>query len=134
MISCSSQKKAISSASHVVIAKVKLRRYTITKDNRLQLTPEQVKDLVLQSLDDNKGIDIVSIPLDGKSLIADFMVIASGSSSLIGVSLFSSGSSVLFPCSVFSLFIYFQSQDDDCWVMVCERILAVKSTTGITVW
>ena len=40
-----------------------------------------MKDLVLQSLDDNKGIDIVSIPLDGKSSIADFMVIASGSSS-----------------------------------------------------
>ena len=37
--------------------------------------------MVLQSLDDNKGIDIVSIPLDGKSLIADFMVIASGASS-----------------------------------------------------
>ena len=36
---------------------------------------------MLQSLDDNKGIDIVSIPLDGKSLIADFMVIASGASS-----------------------------------------------------
>ena len=36
---------------------------------------------MLQSLDENKGIDIVSIPLDGKSSIADFMVIASGSSS-----------------------------------------------------
>mgnify|MGYP001173257136 FL=1 len=36
---------------------------------------------MLQSLDDNKGINIVSIPLDGKSSIADFMVIASGSSS-----------------------------------------------------
>ena len=36
---------------------------------------------MLQSLDYNKGIDIVSIPLDGKSSIADFMVIASGSSS-----------------------------------------------------
>ena len=36
---------------------------------------------MLQSLDDNKGIDIVYIPLDGKSSIADFMVIASGSSS-----------------------------------------------------
>ena len=36
---------------------------------------------MLQSLDDNKGNDIVSIPLDGKSLIADFMVIASGASS-----------------------------------------------------
>ena len=37
--------------------------------------------MVLQSLDDNKGTDIVSISLDGKSSIADFMVIASGSSS-----------------------------------------------------
>ena len=36
---------------------------------------------MLQSLDDNKGTNIVSIPLDGKSSIADFMVIASGSSS-----------------------------------------------------
>ena len=65
----------------MAIAKLQLRRYTITKDNRLQLTPEQVKDLVLQSLDEHKGIDIVSISLDGKSSIADFMVIASGSSS-----------------------------------------------------
>ena len=36
---------------------------------------------MLQSLDEHKGIDIVSISLDGKSSIADFMVIASGSSS-----------------------------------------------------
>ena len=36
---------------------------------------------MLQSLDDNKGLDIVSIPLDGKSSIADFMIIASGASS-----------------------------------------------------
>ena len=36
---------------------------------------------MLQSLDDNKGSDIVSIPLEGKSSIADFMVIASGGSS-----------------------------------------------------
>ena len=36
---------------------------------------------MLQSLDDNKGINIVSIPLDGKSPIADFMVMASGTSS-----------------------------------------------------
>ena len=36
---------------------------------------------MLQSLDDNKGFDIVSIPLEGKSLIADFMILASGGSS-----------------------------------------------------
>ena len=36
---------------------------------------------MLQSLDENKGSDIVFIPLEGKSSIADFMVIASGASS-----------------------------------------------------
>jgi ribosome-associated protein len=36
---------------------------------------------VLTSLDDDKALDIVSIPLSGKSNIADYMVIASGRSS-----------------------------------------------------
>jgi len=36
--------------------------------------------LVLQSLDDDQAQDIVSIPLEGKSAIADHMVIASGRS------------------------------------------------------
>ncbi|MGB7405775.1 MAG: ribosome silencing factor [Pacificimonas sp.] len=36
--------------------------------------------LVLQSLDDDKAIDIIDIPLAGKSEIADHMVIASGRS------------------------------------------------------
>jgi ribosome-associated protein len=36
--------------------------------------------LVLQSLDDDQGQDIVSIPLEGKTTIADHMVIASGRS------------------------------------------------------
>ncbi|MGB1894362.1 MAG: ribosome silencing factor [Candidatus Puniceispirillaceae bacterium] len=44
------------------------------------MTPEQVKDLVRQSLDDDKGMDIVSIPLAGKSTIADYMIIATGAS------------------------------------------------------
>lgn len=38
-------------------------------------------DLVLRSLDDDKAVDVVSIPLAGKSSIADVMVIASGNSS-----------------------------------------------------
>jgi ribosome-associated protein len=38
-------------------------------------------DLVLQSLDDDQAVEVVSIPLTGKSSIADFMVIASGRSS-----------------------------------------------------
>lgn len=36
--------------------------------------------LVLQSLDDDQAQEIVTIDLDGKSSIADFMVIASGRS------------------------------------------------------
>jgi len=36
--------------------------------------------LILQSLDDDQAIDAVSIPLAGKSAIADYMVIASGRS------------------------------------------------------
>ncbi len=34
-----------------------------------------------QSLDDDKGMDIVTIPLAGKSNIADYMIIATGASS-----------------------------------------------------
>ena len=36
--------------------------------------------LVLHSLDEDQAQDVVSIPLEGKSTIADFMVIASGRS------------------------------------------------------
>ena len=36
--------------------------------------------LVLRSLDDDQAVDVVSIPLAGKSSIADHMVIASGRS------------------------------------------------------
>ena len=36
---------------------------------------------MLTSLDDDKALDIVSIPLAGKSSIADHMIVASGSSS-----------------------------------------------------
>ncbi len=41
---------------------------------------EALHALVLQSLDDDQAQDVISIPLDGKSSIADFMVIASGRS------------------------------------------------------
>ena len=46
-------------------------------------TPNDVEDLhrlVLQSLDDDQAQEVVSIPLAGKSSIADHMVIASGRS------------------------------------------------------
>ncbi|MEO5774527.1 MAG: ribosome silencing factor [Sphingomicrobium sp.] len=41
---------------------------------------EELHDLVLQSLDDDQAVEVVSIPLAGKSNIADHMVIASGRS------------------------------------------------------
>jgi ribosome-associated protein len=42
--------------------------------------PGSVHELVLNSLDDDQAQEIVSIPLEGKSSIADHMVIASGRS------------------------------------------------------
>lgn len=42
--------------------------------------PGSLHALILQSLDDDQAQDIVSIPLAGKSSIADHMVIASGRS------------------------------------------------------
>ena len=41
---------------------------------------EALHDLVLRSLDDDKAVEVVTIPLAGKSNIADHMVIASGRS------------------------------------------------------
>jgi ribosome-associated protein len=41
---------------------------------------EPLYDLILRSLDDDQAQEVVSIPLQGKSSIADFMVIASGRS------------------------------------------------------
>ena len=42
--------------------------------------PGSLHALVLQSLDDDQAQEIVSIPLEGKTAIADYMVIASGRS------------------------------------------------------
>jgi ribosome-associated protein len=43
-------------------------------------TPAALHQLVLKQLDDDQAQEIVSIPLEGKSSIADHMVIASGRS------------------------------------------------------
>ncbi len=45
------------------------------------LSPEDIHALVMQSLDDDQAQETISIPLAGKSSIADHMVIASGRSS-----------------------------------------------------
>ena len=42
---------------------------------------DALHELVLRSLDDDQAVEVVSIPLAGKSSIADHMVIASGRSS-----------------------------------------------------
>ncbi|MDR7102212.1 ribosome silencing factor [Croceicoccus sp. BE223] len=47
----------------------------------IDTVPGSLHALVLQSLDDDQAQDIVSIPLAGKSSIADHMVIANGRSS-----------------------------------------------------
>ena len=47
---------------------------------RATLGVDQLHRLVLQSLDDDQAQEVVSIPLEGKSSIADHMVIASGRS------------------------------------------------------
>ena len=43
-------------------------------------TQDTLHDLVMSQLDDDQAQEIVSIPLEGKSSVADFMVIASGRS------------------------------------------------------
>ena len=45
------------------------------------LTADQILSLITASLDSDKAEDILTIPLKGKSSMADYMVIASGSSS-----------------------------------------------------
>ena len=40
-----------------------------------------LKNEIIKTLDINKALDIVSIDLEGKSSVADFMIIASGTSS-----------------------------------------------------
>jgi ribosome-associated protein len=52
----------------------------VVADISPQVVPASLHELVLQSLDDDQAMDVISIPLDGKSSIADFMVIASGRS------------------------------------------------------
>lgn len=37
-------------------------------------------DMVLRSLEDDKGQEIVTIPLSGKTTVADYMVVATGTS------------------------------------------------------
>ena len=51
-----------------------------TKADRPPVDVQDLHRIVLQSLDDDQAVDVVTIPLTGKSNIADHMVIASGRS------------------------------------------------------
>ena len=42
---------------------------------------DQILELITTSLDDDKAENILTIPLQGKSVMADYMVVASGTSS-----------------------------------------------------
>tara|TARA_Y100001970_G_C13846430_1_gene657086 strand:+ start:47 stop:397 length:351 start_codon:yes stop_codon:yes gene_type:complete len=42
---------------------------------------KDLKNKIIKKLDSNKALDIVTIDLEGKSSIADYMIIASGTSS-----------------------------------------------------
>ena len=42
---------------------------------------QNLKNLIITTLNNNKALDIISIDLDGKTSIADYMIIASGTSS-----------------------------------------------------
>ena len=53
---------------------------TAGKTGRTPFDVEDLHKLVLESLDDDQAQEVVSIPLSGKSNIADHMVIASGRS------------------------------------------------------
>ncbi|NBP48297.1 MAG: ribosome silencing factor [Alphaproteobacteria bacterium] len=45
------------------------------------LNADQILSLITSSLDDDKAENILTIPLQGKSAMADYMVVASGASS-----------------------------------------------------
>ena len=51
-----------------------------TANGRPPFGVEDLHRLVLKSLDDDQAVEVISIPLAGKSSIADHMVIASGRS------------------------------------------------------
>ena len=42
---------------------------------------QNLKSLIIKTLNNNKALDIISIDLDGKTSIADYMIVASGTSS-----------------------------------------------------
>jgi len=57
-----------------------IRNETIARSKKSQLSAKEILDMAVTSLDDDKGKDIVTIDLAGKSSLADHLVIVSGTS------------------------------------------------------
>jgi len=67
----------------MIEATPKPKRAPRPKKPRIETAPDRVEELlamVLASLDDDQAVEVVTIPLAGKSTMADHMVIASGRS------------------------------------------------------
>jgi len=57
-----------------------LQNEIIKPAENTQLTAKQLLELLEEVLDDNKAEDVVSIDLEGKSSVADYLLIATGRS------------------------------------------------------
>lgn len=57
-----------------------MKETTISKP-RTACDADQILELITTSLDDDKAENVLTIPLQGKSAMADYMVVASGTSS-----------------------------------------------------
>jgi ribosome-associated protein len=65
----------------VVIGAILANPSSTTDQTKQPIDVEALHALIMQSLDDDQAVELISIPLAGKSSIADHMVIASGKSS-----------------------------------------------------
>jgi ribosome-associated protein len=59
----------------------RIRTGKIQTNGKQKLAPQETLDLIQASLDDDKAQDLMVIDLEGKTSMADYLVIASGTSS-----------------------------------------------------
>jgi ribosome-associated protein len=72
---------AVKTAHAIKAGKVKPAKAAAIDPHKPTPAVEKLHKLILKSLDDDKAEDVVSIPLAGKSSVADYIVVASGRSS-----------------------------------------------------
>lgn len=78
--------------------------------------PEQMLDVALKVLDDRQAIDVVTVPLAGRSAIADYMIIASGRAGRQVVALAEHLREAFFKMGVRAVRV--EGQNDANWVLV----------------